>query len=273
MESIAKMSAVPPRYACTTLVTTPEYVIGALVLGHSIRQSGWPHQIVSFVTPDISAADQDRLRLIWDEVTEVQPIDNPNRSQEWGLDSFETVYTKLRLWQRTEYQKLVYIDADAVVLSNLDELLDRPRFAAAPCTTAPDQFNSGVMVLEPSRATFDDMMARRAELHSYDGSDQGFLNSYFSEWFEGPPEHRLPLIYNVPRILAYYRPAWMRLEGKIKVLHYYGPRKPWNNKIGWRSKALRWLITRTTSMVIAEPTPATIWWNLHREVENILRTK
>jgi glycogenin glucosyltransferase len=266
------MSAQYPRYACATLITTPDYVIGGLVLGYSVKRSRWPHETVALVTPDIGRADRDRLARVWDRVIEVGQIGNPSRAAEWGLASFRTVYTKLRLWELTDYTKLVFIDADAVVLGGLDDLLERPRFAAAPCVTAPDQFNSGVIVLEPSLETFADMMSRRGELPSYDGSDQGFLNSYFRDWYAGPPEHRLPLAYNVPRLLAYYRPAWTRLNGQIKVLHYFGPRKPWAGRSSLRGRMLQWLIARITSLTMDQPTPAAIWWELHGELEDFLRT-
>lgn len=34
-------------------------------------------------------------------------------------------YTKLRLWGLTQYKRVVYIDADALVMDNLDEVSRR----------------------------------------------------------------------------------------------------------------------------------------------------
>ena len=61
----------------------------------------------------------------------------------------------------TEIQKIVYIDADVLVLQNIDDLFSRPGRicpAAAPDTFPPDKFNAGVMVVEPCKEIFDDMM-------------------------------------------------------------------------------------------------------------------
>lgn len=50
----------------------------------------------------------------------------------------------------------------------------------------------GVLVIQPSRSVFEDMISRVSLLHSHDGGDTGFLNSYFSEWYTSGAEHRLP---------------------------------------------------------------------------------
>jgi glycogenin glucosyltransferase len=39
-----------------TLATNDSYSLGALVLGHSLRRVGTPHDLVVLVTPGVSAA-------------------------------------------------------------------------------------------------------------------------------------------------------------------------------------------------------------------------
>ena len=61
---------------------------------------------------------------------QVEPIANPNSDvhvEGW----VNSGYTKLHIWDMTEYDKVVYIDADVLVLENVDELFDRPSPAAA----------------------------------------------------------------------------------------------------------------------------------------------
>ena len=64
---------------------------------------------------------------------------------------FDKVFTKLRAWELVEFDKVVLLDADMVVLKTIDELFDRPELSAAPDFLLPDRFNSGTLVLEPSR--------------------------------------------------------------------------------------------------------------------------
>jgi alpha-N-acetylglucosamine transferase len=92
------------------------------------------------------------------------------------VDSWNAVgYTKLNLWNLTQYDKIVYINADAIAVRNVDELFDRPGvpLSAAPDVFPPDRFNAGVLVVTPDAAVFKFLMARRDTLPSYDGGDTG----------------------------------------------------------------------------------------------------
>jgi len=45
---------------------------------------------------------------------------------------FDRVFAKLRAWQLGELDKVVLLDADTIVLSNVDDLFERPQISAAP---------------------------------------------------------------------------------------------------------------------------------------------
>jgi hypothetical protein len=47
------------------------YTAGALVAGHSIRQTGTRHAIICMVTDDVTATARQRLSLVFDRVIEV----------------------------------------------------------------------------------------------------------------------------------------------------------------------------------------------------------
>jgi glycogenin glucosyltransferase len=77
--------------------------------------------------------------------------------------------TKLFAWKLTQYRKAVFIDADCLVIRNVDELFERDELSAAPDVGWVDLFNSGVFVLRPSDDTFAALM-QFAERHgSFDG--------------------------------------------------------------------------------------------------------
>ena len=85
--------------------------------------------------------------------------------------------TKLHLFRLTQYSKVVFLDADTLVLRPLSQLFDIPHpFSACPDSGWPDSFNSGVMVATPSEATFQELISMMAEKGSWDGADQGLLN-------------------------------------------------------------------------------------------------
>ena len=255
------------RYAAASLVTSPAYVVGAAVLGHSLLKAGWPHETLLMVTDKVEQSERDELSRYWQRIVEVAPIENPNPVAEQGTSYFATTYTKLRVWEQTEYTKLVFLDADTIVLGPLEDLLSCPEFGAAPCMGALDMFNTGVMVVEPSREVLQDMVTKIEVLPSYDGSDQGFLNSYFPDWFSGPQEHRLPTRYNVPAILYLYHSSWSRIRDEIRVLHFFGPRKPWMVK----SRLARAIHKRYVSAIYPSSknsgvSPFEMWWDAQSEV-------
>jgi len=72
-----------------------------------------------------------------------------------GLCSSELgiTFTKLHCWRLTQYRKCVFLDADTLVLSNIDDLFERDELSAAPDAGWPDCFNSGVFVYVYVRPT------------------------------------------------------------------------------------------------------------------------
>ena len=239
-----------------------DYVVGAMVLGYSLRRSGWDRETIVQVTSEISRQNREQLSLMWGRVIEVQPIVTPHRNHELGLPAHVPCYTKLRMWELTEFNRLIFIDADALVLGSLTELMEGADFAAAPCVTAPDLFNSGVMAITPSQSCFEDMMSQVGILPSYDGGDQGFLNSYFPDWFTGDPSRRLPMKFNTPRTHYLYRPSWDRFSHDMRILHFFGPTKPWNFGATFSAWMLRQLTPSTGDGV----STLGIWKQLFREM-------
>jgi glycogenin glucosyltransferase len=136
--------------------------------------------------------------------------------------------TKFHVWTLTHYERLVYLDADTLVLQNIDSLFEvQADFAAAPDVGWPDCFNSGVFVCRPSMDTYRRLLDKTAEVGSFDGGDQGILNDFFSDWSISP-NARLPFVFNVVSTAFYsYRPAFMRYKPDIRIFHFIGENKPW----------------------------------------------
>lgn len=135
-----------------------------------------------------------------------------------------SAFTKIALWNQTQFSKIVYVDADIVAYRAPEELfdIDAP-FSAAPDIGWPDIFNSGVMVLTPDETEY----ARLADLAdrgvSFDGADQGLLNQHF-----GTNYNRISFTYNVTPSAHYqYIPAFNHFQHNISMAHFIGSQKPW----------------------------------------------
>jgi len=214
----------------TTLCNGDAYVPGVEVLGHSLERSGTQHEKVLLVTPDVPDAARRTLAEKGWSVREVEPIENPIPDKHQLFARFANTFTKLRAFSLADYDKLVLLDADTIVMQNIDDLFARPAIAAAPDFLLPDRFNSGVMVIEPSADIFARMMDALFTSSSYDGGDQGFLNVFFPDWYQSSAEHRLPAGYNMHQFIYQFlraQPALLpQLEREAKVIHYT-VQKPW----------------------------------------------
>ena len=105
----------------------------------------------------------------------------------------------------------MFLDADTLVLANSDELFEREEFSASPDAGWPDCFNSGVFVFVPSLNTFEGLSKLASTTGSFDGGDQGLLNTFFSEWATKDISKHLPFIYNMVASSTYsYLPAFKR---------------------------------------------------------------
>lgn len=62
---------------------------------------------------------------------------------------------------------MVYLDADTIVVKSVEGLFKCGKFCAN--LKHSERLNSGVMVVEPSQAVFNDMMSKVNSLPSYTG--------------------------------------------------------------------------------------------------------
>ncbi|XP_039992711.1 glycogenin-1a isoform X2 [Xiphias gladius] len=225
----------PPRtmsdQAFVTLATNDSYAKGAMVLGQSLRNHNTTKKLVALVGPHVAEPCRDALRSVFDEVCVVDIMDSGDTTHLALMKrpDLGVTFTKLHCWTLTHYSKCVFMDADTLVLSNVDELFEREELSAAPDPGWPDCFNSGVFVFRPSNETHEKLLAFCGENGSFDGGDQGVLNSFFNTWATADISKHLPFIYNLSSISIYsYLPAFKEYGHDAKVVHFLGKVKPWN---------------------------------------------
>ncbi|XP_024941390.1 signal transducer and activator of transcription C isoform X4 [Cephus cinctus] len=250
-------------FAWVTLATNDSYSLGALVLAHSLRRVGTKHELVVMVTPGVTEVMREKLSGVFNLVQEVNVLDSKDEANLALLARPELgiTFTKLHCWRLTQYDKCVFIDADALVIRNCDELFEREELSAAPDVGWPDCFNSGVFVFKPSQQTFASITAFAASKGSFDGGDQGLLNMYFSDWAHKDISKHLPFIYNMCSTATYsYLPAFKQFGDDVRIIHFIGITKPW----------LQYFDTLTG---VVQPPPGSghlqpllqIWWNIFCE--------
>jgi glycogenin glucosyltransferase len=227
----------------TTLCNGEGYLPGVEALGKSLEVHGTKVPRLVLVTADVSQGTRARLSRQGWEIRQVEPLDNPNPDTVRLFERFRNVFTKLRAWQLEDVDKVVLLDADLITLQNIDDLFDRPSISAAPDFFLPDRFNSGLMVIEPSATMFGRIVESLWDTPSYDGGDQGFLNVFFSNWYELDASHRLPAGYNLQNFIFQFlqgHPSLKRaLQNEAKVIHY-SVQKPWQAKAAFTGGSKAW---------------------------------
>ncbi|XP_056164311.1 putative UDP-glucuronate:xylan alpha-glucuronosyltransferase 3 isoform X2 [Syzygium oleosum] len=246
----------PHREAYATILHSAHvYVCGAITAAQSIRMAGSTRDLVILVDESISDYHRKGLEEAGWKVHTIQRIRNPKAERdaynEWN-------YSKFRLWQLTDYDKIIFIDADLLILRNIDFLFEMPEISAIGNNAT--LFNSGVMVVEPSNCTFQLLMDHINEIESYNGGDQGYLNEIFTWW------HR------IPRHMNFLKHFWegdevekkemkTRLFGAdppiLYVLHYLG-NKPW---LCFRDYDCNWNVDILQEF--ASDVAHRTWWKVH----------
>ncbi|XP_047432277.1 glycogenin-2 isoform X2 [Mugil cephalus] len=219
--------------AFVTLATTDSYCMGATVVARSLRRHGTTRHIVVMVTPNISEQSRLALENVFDEVITVDTMNSGDdlRLSLLGRPELGITFTKIHCWTLTQYSKCVFLDADTLVLGNVDTLFEREELSAAPDPGWPDCFNSGVFVFRPSLNTYTRLLDHAMQHGSFDGGDQGLLNSFFSGWPVEDISKHLPFVYNLSASSIYsYLPAFQRFGHDAKIIHFLGPSKPWSSQ-------------------------------------------
>ncbi|KAG0019732.1 Glycogenin-1 [Podila clonocystis] len=188
-----------------------------------------------------------------------------------GRPELGVTLTKVHVFNQTQYSKVVFLDADTLVLRNIDDLFDfaangslddkdrNTRFAASPDAGWPDCFNSGVFVCRPSFEDYTGLIEMANQEGTFDGGDQGLLNSYFSGWSRGCPNNRLPFVYNTtPSSVYSYAPAFQQYRDRLNVVHFVGSFKPWQ----WLRFADGAVFPRNTSSKDSIDLVQK-WWNIY----------
>ncbi|XP_070682335.1 UDP-glucuronate:xylan alpha-glucuronosyltransferase 2-like [Malus domestica] len=253
----------PKREAYVTVLhSSDSYVCGAITLAKSLLQTGTKRDLVLLLDNSISAPKRDALSDAGWKLHVIERIRNP-RGKKGTYNEYN--YSKFRLWQLIEYDKIIFIDADIIVLRNLDLLFHFPQMSAI--SNSGYLFNSGIMVIEPSNCTFKFLMDHRDDIVSNNGGDQGYLNEVFVWW------HRVLKKVNAMTYFPANRTNNTTIQDKqfgadppkIFAIHYLGW-KPW---LCYRDYDCNW--DTKGRHVFASDVAHERWWRVHDTVEEGLQ--
>ena len=234
------------KYSYVSILTTDSYVFGLLVLWKSLMDTNPKYPFHLLITPNLSKETMNLLEISKIKLIKINPIKNPILNDPNDRRFYN--YSKLNMWSLTQFDKIVYLDADMVILHNIDELFEKKNMSSTnsggwlPDKKDWKEMNSGMIVLEPSATIFEHMKSQVGLIEKELGKgDQAFLHQYYHDWHEKTDLH-LPHIYNIFDIhlksykkhFGYYLDTNIQTNNKnfdekrVKIVHYIGKNKPWN---------------------------------------------
>ncbi|XP_020611073.1 glycogenin-1-like [Orbicella faveolata] len=218
-----------------TALVNDLFVVPTLVLGHSIRTFSCQKNMMVVISEKVSEGARKALQSVGWETRVVEEMDCDWLDTKLGGDRnsglfgkplghrIKGTHTRFHAWNYTEYSKIIYVDADYMLMTNIDHLFDIPDdFAAAPCSrpgVLDPCFNAGLLVFRPDANYYREIMNLWQETTRIDTcpNDQVLLWHYYADvgnW------KALPYAYNIRRII--FRP--------LNSFHFAccRPPKPWS---------------------------------------------
>ncbi|KAI3852315.1 hypothetical protein MKX03_018960 [Papaver bracteatum] len=140
-----------PREANITVLHSSEaYVCGAISLDQSIIQTNSTKDMVILVDESIKLKSRQELEF-----------------SGWKIKLIDRIH-----------------NSDLILLKNIDDFFAYPQLSAVGNDRV--RFNSGIMLIEPSKCMFESLMDKRHTIFSCNRGDQGFLNEVFTWWHRWP---------------------------------------------------------------------------------------
>eukprot|EP00397_Hematodinium_sp_SG-2012_P032204 GEMP01034267.1.p1 GENE.GEMP01034267.1~~GEMP01034267.1.p1 ORF type:complete len:510 (+),score=103.51 GEMP01034267.1:20-1549(+) len=251
----------PARVAYVTLLYggSVAYLLGALVVGQNLARHSAIDRVLMY-TFDVPQMFLDLLSTYWT----LRKVDYLIASKwlfyDYEGSRFHNVFTKLRVLSLADYSKVLMLDIDMLIRTNVDDLfsLNAPgamkrhggstqpahgepilanQIWRGPWASGGSQnigINAGVMLLEPNeemhKRMCDEVWINHVEHVGTYGPEQDYLSRFYTTFGDGAIRH-IACEYNYQPKLPedYTSPHYKSLKKEdIKICHYSGgAAKPW----------------------------------------------
>ena len=228
------------KYAYITLLYGDnDYFLGALILIISLIKTKPKHDTVLLYTSDVPKHKIDILKKYYTDVREIEYIDIKKTSKK----RFKKIFTKLKIFTVTDYDKILFLDNDIYVNKNLDDVFNKYN---CPAGTAINEnlkyndnekvkdeqvvFNAGFWLIEPSNYIYKKLIDELKNFDTTQELEQEYVSYYFNRKWTN-----ISYLYNFQFSLSSFGPKTKRTQTykKTKIediytIHYSTSFKPWH---------------------------------------------
>lgn len=239
-----------PNYAYITISTGKIYLLGIMAMYLSLKQTGTKIPLYAMLPSDLIKEEEKLCEQLKENGINIIEYNNSisipqqliDNNENHGDRRFSHTFDKLLVFEQTQFDKIVYLDADIYILHNLDHLFQLPHMSAMiagksyPGNEDWVDLTSGIMTIVPEQglsAKFEKLIPDVIRAKGICG-DQDILQAYYSDW----PQHPELDMGEKYGVIAYYAKYYEKHLGykytnnvadphSVAVIHYAGEKKPW----------------------------------------------
>lgn len=232
------------KFVYMTVLTNAKYIPGVKALKKSLMEVGSIYRLAVLIPSDIECSISKKLNdeKIFDDFcfkVEKEPnevlIENLQNNHYWNNTFFKLVATNC-----IEFNKIILLDSDMLILNNIDRLFDAPTCSAVIAGKAVNsdwtRLNSGLMVIEPDIELYNNLISNieptiiKRKEKGFSCGDQDVFQETLERWTCQSEKH-LPEIFNCfyNSIIDVARELNCSID-EISVVHFVGKYKPWEMK-------------------------------------------
>lgn len=230
------------NYSYVTLLSDDSYIYGIILLQESLKRVNAQYPLEVLITSNVSQPILEIIHQLQLNYQIVKPIKSdalinynktiePHFAKTWAL-----CLTKFEIFNLVQYDKIIFLDADIMVMKNLDHLFEYPHLTSAldgeyfNLWPNNPHLNAGILVIKPNIEEYQQLIEFSTNLILDEErkiqciADQEILNMYYSDWANKPELH-LNKYYDV--FAPYIQEDQIDdIENNCYFIHYIG-RKPW----------------------------------------------
>ena len=232
------------NYSYVTCLLDDSYVYGVMLLYKTMQKVNTQYPLNVLVTKEVSAPTIEILKQLGLSYKYIDIIETPENIYQHNLKIsprmagiWKYCWTKLSVYDQTQWDKIVFLDCDVMIMKNLDHLFDMPNGTApmdgeySNIWPGRPHFNNGCVVIEPNHEVFEDIFqfAHNIDLEKIPPyitviADQEILELYFKDW---PNQEELHLNKYYDLFGPYLQEAQRQdIADNCYFIHFIG-RKPW----------------------------------------------
>lgn len=238
------------NYAYVTIATSKNYLLGVMAMYLSLKKTCaafplyamLPNELIAIEKSAVANLERNGVNILgYSHRIDIPQLLIENNARQGDL-RFSHTFDKLLVFSLTQFEKIVFLDADIYILHSLDHLFDMPHMSAMvagrsyPGNEDWIDLTSGIMTVVPQEGLAKDIEAMIPFVIKEKGAcgDQDILQAYYSDWTQHPELDMGEKYGVIAGYAAYYEKTLgynysnvIEDPKSVAVIHYAGEKKPW----------------------------------------------